>query len=329
MNIEEYRPINIDKVIGQELPKTGLLAMLKTPYTAPKIVILSGPYGTGRKTLARNYVKSRYCTELEKSGSNCGTCEICRNILTNKEVYKEIDYSQIDTLTFAKNIVITNFELCPRDKQVKLLEWFDSQDIKPTILLIAENTDNIIDNLYMLSFILRTSLLSIEEIKLSLQDYNERSGKSIPDDSIEIIARRARGHILDAHKMFENYKTLDDETFKESVKSARELLIAFLVSCYKNSREDVDKYLSRLKNIPLNYIKNDYEALIVEIMKVCTKFEKPKDKLMEILISEIKTKVLDLYYILNDKIIYNSFQNDDTFQAAMYVIYLKLNTRIR
>ena len=103
MNIEEYRPINIDKVIGQELPKTGLLAMLKSPYTAPKIVILSGPYGTGRKTLARNYVKSRYCTELEKSGSNCGTCEICRNILTNKEVYKEIDYSQIDTLTFAKN----------------------------------------------------------------------------------------------------------------------------------------------------------------------------------------------------------------------------------
>ena len=50
---------------------------------------------------------------------------------------------------------------------------------------------------------------------------------------------------------------------------------------------------------------------------------------MEGLIKEIKTKALDLYYILNDKIIYNSFTNDDAFQAAMYVIYLKLNKRIR
>ena len=49
---------------------------------------------------------------------------------------------------------------------------------------------------------------------------------------------------------------------------------------------------------------------------------------MELLIQEIKTKALDLYYIMNDRIIYNSFQNDDTFQAAMYVIYLKLNNKI-
>ena len=64
-------------------------------------------------------------------------------------------------------------------------------------------------------------------------------------------------------------------------------------------------------------------------MKVATKFEEPKDKLMQLLIKEIKAKALDLYYVLNDKIIYNSFINDDTFQAATYVIYLKLNNRIR
>ena len=77
--------------------------------------------------------------------------------------------------------------------------------------------------------------------------------------------------------------------------------------------------------------RNDLRLMFYKYVKeyFMAKYMKPKDKYMEVLIDKIKTKALDLYYILNDKIIYNSFTCDDTFQAAMYVIYLKLNNRIR
>lgn len=329
MNIERYRPINIDKVIGQDMVKTGLFSMIKNYSTAPKWICIAGPKGTGRKTLARNYVRSIFCDNREKSLSNCGTCEVCRTILDNKAMYSEYDWSEIENIKNTNYILIKNFESCPRDKQSYLYSWWNNIDIKPTIILITESTENLIDDIDSISFILRTTLLTGEEIKKSLSDYNERDGSIMSEENIETIVRRSRGSLLTAHRLYEIYRTQDNETFKESLMSAREYYLKFLISCYTNKRDMVDKWLSMLKNVPLAYLKIDYEALIVEILKVYTKFEKPKDECMTALMNVCNNRVLDLYYIMNDKIIYNSFQNDDTFQAAMYVIYLKLIKKLR
>ena len=321
--------MNIDSIIEQDLAKQVLLALIKKPENIPNFIILAGPYGTGRKTLAKSFIKSLYCEYREKSGSNCGVCEICSNILDDSSIFREYDYSEIDQLEYTKHILITNFEKCPRDMQSRLFEWFNNQDIKPNIILITEHTDNLIDNINTISLILRTSLLTKDSIVNNLYIKSQRLNLDVPKDILETISRRSKGHYIEALKMLENYVTLNQETFNQSIMSAREYFILFLIACYKDNKDKVDSYISMLKNIPIPYLKIDYEALILEIMKAATKFEKPKDKFMELLILEIKTKALDLYYILNDKIIYNSFQNDDTFQAAMYVIYLKLNNRLR
>ena len=327
--IEQLRPITIDDIRGQDLVKQCLLAIVKNPLECPKMIILSGLPGTGRKTLAKNFVKSIYCQTKEKSYSNCGVCEICKNILDNKAIYKEIDYSQIDQLEYAEFIIVKSFERCPRQTQAKLYDWFNSLDKKPVIILITENTDNIINDITSLSFILRTSWLTESELKDEILSKKEKLNLDISNETIDIITRRSKGSLETAYKILEKYFILDKETFSKSLYSAREYYICFLISCYRDRREDIDKYITSLKQIPLAYLKIDYEALIVEIMKTATKYQKPKDKLIELLIKEIKTKALDLYYILNDKIIYNSFDTEDKFQAAMYVIYLKLTSRIR
>jgi len=318
--------MNLDSIIGHELPKQCLYAMLKKPSEAPRVVVVSGPYGTGRRSLVKNYIKSMYCPNIEKTGSNCGTCETCRDILNDIRVYREYDYSMIPNIEYSNYIVITNFEKCPRELQVELYNKFEELNV---VFIITENTDNIIDNIMTLSLILRTSLIKEDDIVNYLLDKSQRLNLDISGDSIRTIARRSRGHLSDAIKMLSKYSMLDEETFSKMILSAREMYILFLIASYANKRDKVDLYINELKKIPLAYLKIDYEALILEIIKTATKFEKPKDKYMEILIEKIKTKVLDLYYILNDKIIYNSFTNDDAFQSAMYVIYLKLNNRIR
>lgn len=318
--------MNLDSIICDKVIKQCFKEMIKNPYEAPRMILIVGPYGTGRKSLARNFVKSNYCTNKSDNASNCGVCETCNNILNNRGVYLEIDYSQITELNDTKYVTITNFEKCPRDIQIHIYNWLCSN--KSTVILISENTDNIVDCIMSLSLILRTTLITQTDTVNYLSNINQNLHLGVKEEHLELIAKRSRGHLSDAIKMLNNYKLLDEETFKQSIMSAREYYICFLISCYKNNREAIDKYLSQLKNIPLVYLKIDYESLILEIMKVATKFEKPKDKFMELLIQEIKTKALDLYYIMNDRIIYNSFQNDDTFQAAMYVIYLKLNNKI-
>ena len=321
--------MNLDSIIcSKEEIKKCLYEMIKNQTKAPKMIILQGQDGSGRKSLARNYVKSIFCNDKTESYSNCGVCSICNNIL-NSEVYYEIDYSEIDNIVYHDFIVITNFEDCPRQSQTKLLDWWNNQQTKPTIIYITKSTDNIIDSIYDLSLILRVPGLTEVDI-LNILYYKIKSlNIDISKDNLDLIATRSRGNANIALKMLEKFQLLDNETFKQSMMSARELFIVFLISCYRDNKEDVDKYIGKLKCIPLAYLKVDYESLILEIIKTSIKFEKPKDKLISLLINEIKTKVLDLYYILNDKIIYNSFTNDDAFQSAMYVIYLKINNRIR
>ena len=327
MSMERYEPINLESIISQELPKQVLKAILKRPSEAPRMIIMSGPKGTGRKSLIKNYIKSMYCSN--DSLVNCGTCEVCNTILANRAIYREIDYSEIEDIEYSKYIVIKDFEKCSRELQVKLFNWWDSNEERPTIIMITENTDNIIENINITSLILRTNSISYNEIVKSLEEYNKLYNFNIEEETINTIARRARGSLLIAYKMIDNYSILENDLLKESIKSAREYYIAFLISCYDNNIENVEKFISRLKSIPLAYLKVDYESLILEILKVYTKRMKPEDKLIECLIQKCKTKVLDLYYIMNDKIIYNSFNNDDTFQSAMYVIYLKLINKLR
>ena len=324
-------PIRMNEIVGQSLAKLGLLSIVKYKEVSsiPKWIVIAGPKGTGRRSLVKNYIRSLYCENRLSDNSNCGECEACKTILNDSTIYREYDYSEIENIEFAKYNIITNFELCDRETQVKLFDIWNKKGNNSSIIIVTEDTDKLIDSINMISFILRTSLLSIEEIEERLLLLKERDNSNITKDNIEIISRRCRGQLFYAYKMYNNYRYLDQEAFKESIMSAREYYIAFLISCYRNNRSDIEKYLYKLKTIPLTYLKIDYESLIVEILKVYTKFEKPRDQLIDILVRESKNKILDLYYILNDRIIYDSFQNEDTFQSAMYVIYLKLIEKLR
>lgn len=308
-----------DDIINQDLPKTCLKAIINKPYDSPKHIVLSGPYGIGRNSLARlfaeninrerhvpnNYIKLDY-SMVESN------METIRNIVSNKEEYYVIVIEEADKLS--------------RQTQIDLLELHI--ECAFIIYIVNEATD-LIEQLYSRSFVLRCSPLSIEEITDKLLEIKQINNLDVDDKEINVIARRAEGHLTNAINCLNKYTIVSKEAFNITNTSARELYIALLISCYSNKVEDVKKYIGKLKAIPLSYLKKDYESLILEIMKTYTKVQEPKDEMIKILIRSINNKALDLYYILNEKVIYDSFVNDDRFQAAMYVIYLKITNQLR
>ena len=298
----------IDTVIGQEIAVTCLRSIIKKPENCPSMILIVGPYGTGRKYLAHSFVRDM-------------------NIVIGGITFNEYDFSRIDQLNEEDFIIITNFEKTPRELQIRLVEYLNTH--KSKIILIAENTTDILDSIKQRSLILRTSLLIKDKLEEFINLKESELNIKIPEDIRNLIIQRSCGSLSYLIRLIENYRLLDKEDFIQSVSSAREYYICFLVSCYRNNKEDVDKYITKLKQIPLNNLKKDYESLILEILKVYTKVEKPRDNLILLLSSELKNKALDLYYIMNDKVIYNSFESDDLFQTAMYVIYLKINNRVR
>lgn len=72
-----YRPVTFSEVAGQQIAVKVLAATLNTP---PAQILLSGPSGTGKTTLARLWSAAVLC-ENRTGDSGCGECESCKLIL--------------------------------------------------------------------------------------------------------------------------------------------------------------------------------------------------------------------------------------------------------
>ena len=347
--IDKLQPITISQITGQFIAKRAVKAIIHSTYNSPKLLVLAGPYGVGKVTLAKAFARALNCPNITE-GDGCGQCDSCIRGLHN--YYYQYDASNVEDLNNKgadryRVVCIDEAQQLPKDMQLKILELFDEVATNTFLVFSSTNTQDIHDNIYMRALVIRLNLHNYNPVKIEeeegkpltpeQEDYKsylehlERIQElvDIDKDTLALIERRGRGHLSDVHNYLESYTIVNRDDFRESLFSARELYICLLISCYRNKQEDVQKYIGKLKNIPLAYLKEDYESLILEMMKTATKFQKPKDKFMEALITCMNNKALDLYYILNEKIMYDSFVSDDRFQAAMYIVYLKLNQRIR
>lgn len=85
----EFRPRRFDEVRGQEGAKSVLSAIANSGSPAQQI-LLAGPSGTGKTTLARIYVAAICCTG--EGTEPCGECQSCGEVMsgTHTDVY-EVD----------------------------------------------------------------------------------------------------------------------------------------------------------------------------------------------------------------------------------------------
>ena len=73
-----HRPTTWDEVAGQR----HLVAVLRAAAArrpVPQQILLSGPSGVGKTTLARIFVAALFCPN-SRDGQGCGTCETCRDV---------------------------------------------------------------------------------------------------------------------------------------------------------------------------------------------------------------------------------------------------------
>lgn len=75
----KYRPQRFSAVVGQKISSV-LLARFVALGEIPSGIILSGPYGTGKTTLARIFGAAVNCDSVSPKGEPCTRCESCRAV---------------------------------------------------------------------------------------------------------------------------------------------------------------------------------------------------------------------------------------------------------
>jgi DNA polymerase III subunit gamma/tau len=87
-----YRPTRYSEVLGQQSIISVLREVVQQKKGFQQSYCFSGPYGTGKTTLARIFAKSLLCDSPEK-GEACGSCESCLIFQTKGS---HPDFSEVD-----------------------------------------------------------------------------------------------------------------------------------------------------------------------------------------------------------------------------------------
>ena len=334
MITQEARPQRFEDVAGQELVKELLRAIVKNPESAPKSLILQGEYGTGKTTCARILAKALNCTNSKK-GDACGECSFCKTNIENTIYYEEFDSAMIgnvndikelrDTFYFDKElgykvIVLDEAQLMTPQAQSALLKVLEESVSNIFFVLCTTHIDKILPTIRSRSLKLRFDLIKEEDIKNNLEKIIKNKQISVNNDIIQLIVDRCQGHMRDAHMLLDEYILLGEEQFNRLNQSSQLLFYKLIIASLRGDLENIKKIIEALQCFPMYILKNDYEQVVLNIIKVGLKTEQTTSKYLAFIVAFFRDRIFSLIDVLNNKQIYEMFTSDKRFQSAMYIL---------
>ena len=348
-NNYDFRPKNLSEIVGCDINKKLLLNVAK--HSGPSVYVFNGPYGCGKTTMARCFSKMCSCENL--TDDVCGMCESCRLPTENNPLYSEYDSSLCnrienirdiyEDLTFVPKdkkrvVVLDEFHLTSRAAQSALLKLFE--DAPPNIYYILCTTDKdailpaIISRALTLNFTTKTK----EEVIDNLYKIANERNLSLPDTVANLIALRSKGHMRDAHKLFEKYLLVGEKDFMELEESGYVYLAKYFAQVLwliKNSRassEEIKKHKSmmlelvdRVMRIPIALLKDDYQNLFLDLARKAFNPDYKSEPIVEAMVKAYDVRsIMNLYKVALDDFTMSSFDSDIRFQTALLSIYQRL-----
>ena len=349
-------PKTFREVVGQDLVKKCLLKICKEPEQAPHIILLEGSYGLGKTIAAQIFARAINCPHKLTNGDACGRddCPVCGQDINDTIFYAEYDSAivgNVDSIKELRNtfyfgytggykvIVLDEFQLCSKASQGALLKVFEQPDPNVFFLICTTDPDKLLPTIVSRSLELcynKVSSKAIEEYLLRicdkykdrLQDLSEEELQS----SLRLIAVKSDGHIRNALMLLDKLFLLQGD-FKEALKDAQQyykrlLILGLNYQIYikQYSKEEVNKnitsLLEELSLFTMNELKIEYERFVLSVTKYI--FGLMDSSEYDVYLKEYKNN-FKLFNVLNDKVIYDLFEDDTSFKIAMFMLIKKLS----
>ena len=173
-------------------------------------------------------------------------------------------------------------------------------------VLCTTNIDKILQTIQSRSLKINFDLISSANIINNLKDICTQKNIDIDDYVLDLIARRSRGHLRDAHILLDKYILLERESFLKSLQSSEDLYYKLILNAIRKDINMCDKIIQALLNYPLSQLKQDYEQVVLDIIKNSI-FKNSNDQYLQLLLKFANSRVFQIVDILNNEEVYKMF----------------------
>lgn len=318
----EKRPKTWDEVVGQERAVRLLKAVISKAETAPRCIILQGPFGTGKTTLGRifaKYLNLDYIGETpvdETPYYNEFDSSAVGNVATIRELRDSFYWSGKGYRVF----LFDEMQLSSKAAQSALLKVIEEVTDNCFFLFATTNPEDLLPTIISRSLVVPLTLISDDELRRRLDIVINELNVNVNEDTRNLIVSKSHGHGRNMMMLLDNYLLLGEEHFKDFLSSSVDIYVKLFKSMFNKDLDTFKECVDALQTFGLSDLNDDYILCVSEIIRGCVGDTIEHDSIKQ-LVPALKAHFNLIVKRFRDSYVLNCFTDINSFMSGMFYLY--------